>query len=330
MPPTSGARDAIPPLLLRAANRQLAKLKPISIRCQYRVNSIPWMEVVLSADDQDPGNHDDEVDLCQPGNAFRVATESGSLLLDGLVTRLSRHTTASRSELTVIVRHPLQRLASSHRSQVFQQLSDAAIVSAILNGHGVRTSGSSGLSIGHPQMVQFESSDWHFVLARLRANGVWLIPLADSLRIGPPQLGARADHVLRGAERDAGDGTEIDDASWRFDIAELASGIELSGWDARQQKSASVKAEATPLGRDALDPKRLQTLDAAVWSSARSTSLEPGEMAALAKARLQDQHLACVTARFVVAGSLAYAPVTSTDTRIDTLSTGERTRARGG
>jgi len=297
-------------LTLRAANRSLAKLKPISVQCQYRVNSIPWMEIVLSAEDGDPGSFKDEVSACLPGNTFRLATEEGALFFDGIVARLSRRTGASRSELTLHVRHPLQKLASMQRSQVFEQLTDSAIVSSICSAQGIRVAGTEGLTIRHPQMVQFQCSDWHFMRARVKANAAWIVVQPDTLRIALPKLAPTADHTLRWAQRDTQGGAspqaDVDDAFWRFDVTELASGITMSGWDLRQQKSVSVKAETMTLGRGALDARRLKTLGSGAWSSARSTALQPGELAALARATLQDQHLNGAIARFVVVGSLSY------------------------
>lgn len=306
--PVSSGTDVLRRLGLFAGNRRLEKLEPVSVQCQYRVNSIPSMEIVLSTRDGDPGSVDDEVALCQPGNRLRVTAEDDRyVMLDGAVTRLSRRTRMSRSDLTLHVRHPLQRLASSHRSQIFEGLTDAAIITSICKDHGI-TVEVAGLSIKHPQMVQFECSDWQFMLARLKASAVWLLPQPGVTRIGAPRLGP-ADHTLsmKPDGRNSADAQgNIEEAAWQFDVADLAPGVRMSGWDPQLQKRVDVDAEAVALGRGALDARQLKTLDNQRWSSARSTALQPTELGVIARSRLQSQHLNSVIARFVVSGSLDY------------------------
>lgn len=315
-----GAADPVPgtpPLLtLRAGGRELETLRPVSVRCRYRVNAIPLMELVLATDDGDPGHADDEIGLCQPGSTLRLGIGGGATLYEGLVTRLAWRASSTRSELHLQVRHPLQRLASSQRSQVFEQQTDADIVRTLCSAQQVSLAKIDGLGIRHPQMVQLRSSDWKFVLSRLVANGVWLAVQAAGVSIVEPKLAAKADHKLTWSEagskgsgaNTSGGAIEVDEVSWSFDVLDLPGEVEVSGWDVKQQKTVSAKAAAVTLGSDALDPARLEALGATPWSWSCGTPFEAGELEALARSRLLQLQLGALTGRFVVSGSNDYWP----------------------
>ncbi len=306
-------------LLFGADKQPLTYLQAVWLDTKLAVNQIPSGKVVLSA----PGgttadlkalSHDAE--RCEPGTAVIIKIKSVSpevVLFSGVVQQQSYSVRMGRSELTLKLRHPLQKLVASHRNQLFEKMSDKQVLQQLLQDHQIpQGSRMQGLSVVHPQMVQFDCSDWQFIRARLNANGVWLLPDANGgVSVVEPKVSSgTAQYTLYQSQSMAqADGKEplIEEACWQFSGMEQPGKLAVASWDIKQQAmSQSTQGKPYSLGIDGLDPGRFSMPGQKQWLLASSLSLMPDESKALADSRYLALQTKGVQARFTLMGATAY------------------------
>jgi Rhs element Vgr protein len=306
-------------LLFGSAQQPLSYLQAVWLDTKLTVNQVPSATVVLSA----PGGISadlkalsDDAERCEPGTKVVINIKSSTsrdVLFSGIVQQQSYSTQVGRSELTLKLRHPLQKLVATHRSQLFEQMSDKQVLQQLLQDHEISEGKSlSGLAVEHPQMVQFDCSDWQFIKARLNANGVWLLPEVDggvSVKL-PAVSNAKAQHTLNQSQTTAQTGvTEplIIEAYWQFNGMEQPGKLAVTSWDIKQQAmSQNTRATSSALGVDGLDPGRFVMSDQQQWLLTSSLSLLQNESKALADSRYLALQAKGIQACFTLAGDAAY------------------------
>lgn len=306
-------------LLFGPAQQPLSYLQAIWLETKSTVNQVPSGKIVLSA----PGGTSadlkalsDEAKQCQPGTQVVIkvkSSQSQDVLFSGIVQQQSYSVQMGRSELTLKLRHPLQKLVATHRSQLFEQMSDKQVLQQLLQDHDIAQGKSlSGLEVEHPQMVQFDCSDWQFIKARLNANGVWLLPEVDGgVSIKSPKLSSgEAEHTLHQSQATVQPGeTEpmIVDACWQFNGLEQPGKLAVSAWDLKQQDmSPNTQATSCNLGSDGLDPGRFAMPDQQQWLLTSTLSLIQDEAKAWADSRYLALQAKGLQASFTLAGNAAY------------------------
>ncbi|WP_350307145.1 type VI secretion system tip protein VgrG [Photorhabdus viridis] len=295
-------------LVLWVGGKKLTALAPLLIEIQAEVNRIPSAKLVLNTEGntlaQLDAETEKEVSLCMPGSTLRVDAKSGQTLFSGIVMNQSLRLQKGRSELTLMVVHPLKRLTASLRSQVFMDEKEGDVLRELCSAQNIKVNKLAGMHVTHPQMVQFTCSDWQFITARLRANGVWLIPELDGISVIKPALSGHADHILDNKSKQ---GVGIEEAEWRFTCQEQPKQLAVSAWDIQEQAMSRIKTPTLiSLGNEALDPKKLATLNNSTWLLASSQSLAEEERSALADGRWLAQQAAGIQGRFTVEGNAAY------------------------
>lgn len=277
------------------------------------INRIPAAELVLS----DAGDGTDELESmasvaeqCRPGTELSIGIAKGALLFSGVVVQQALKISKGRAELTLKLRHPLQRLTATYGSELFEKLSDADIIRKVLSRQGVKLDRLEEMTFKHEQLIKFCCSDWQFVKTRLWAHGVWLLPNVAGAAIVKPALKPKAEHTLyRVSPSTEKTPIGIHEMQLQFSNAMQPKALEISSWDLKTQKqSAAAKAELKPsaLGRDGLDPAALAALGEQPWVWARNLAMDQEERLALAQSRLLAQRSAGVQGSFTVAGSAQY------------------------
>ncbi|OQS37538.1 phage baseplate assembly protein V [Chromobacterium haemolyticum] len=312
-----GKGQSAPPdikLLFGTAKQPLKTLALLSLKTRLAANQIPNAKLVLKQPGAAMGNIDQftaDAKLSQPGTPVVIQFADGRVLFSGVVAEQHCRQTQAGSEMTLRLCHPLQGAQSSHASQVFVQQTDKMVLKQLLQRYLESQSKISGLpEFTHPQLVQYECSDWQFIKARLFANGVWLWPDAEGgVAIMPPQLSAAKHTLVRDVSAQAGVSGHtplVEAADWTFNSRELIKKIDFTTWNAGRQQAQTRQSSSTLLGSGAWDAKALANLGPQAQSFHTSCNLQDGEQCAWATGRLLALQAASVRGRFTVAGGIAY------------------------
>ncbi len=313
-------KQSTPPLTevtFGSANQGLKYLEVISVKISHSVNRIAKATVVFAAPNSalaDLKDQEQDIAACRPGAKvqIKVSGTSGTgkvseVLFVGVVSKQTCLLSREGAVVTLTLKHPLQSLTASHRSQLFEKKSDQEVVQAIFKEHSINLSVGAGMKVKHPQLIQFSCSDWQFINARVHANGVWLVPTPKGAEIIEPKLAGKADYTIK-AKDSKTNGELLSVGEWIFDNEQQAKKIEIAAWEVEKQAmSRAIDAQAIALGSGSFDAKQLGALNKQSWELHYSMPLPSEEQTALAKSRLLAQHMQGIQARFTVAGSTAYA-----------------------
>ncbi|MDE1474205.1 phage baseplate assembly protein V [Xenorhabdus bovienii] len=304
-------------LKIIADGKALSLLAAVDVDTGYRVNSIPSATLKLSVPDR-PLSSFSQTDVqaelahCQVGKILRLELTDGgrkSVLFNGLITRKTVKIKNKQLLLTLVVKHRLQLMVDTQHSQLFKSSSEKAILNTLLNQAGIkaRFERIAALDQKHEQMVQFRCSDWHFLLCRLAATGVWLLPTIEGVQlVQPDALKSNSVHTLKSRGDEKKD-IVVKDAYWQFDNHLNPASLEVSGWDiSKQQVLSGGRHGSVAVGKAALSPDRLASLNKESWDIRYSSPLTTQESGYLAQGLLLNQRISGVTGEFLLKGDGRY------------------------
>ena len=177
-------------------------------------------------------------DLFTPGQSIEILAGAGrdstSVFVGTVVRQGARVREAAASQLVVDCRHAAMKLAVTERSTDYFDKTDSDIIEAVLSAAGVGADVEAS-SLSHKQVLQYQSTDWDFILARARANGQLVWCESDKVVVRKPALtGATLCTLQYGATLLEFEG-EIDA---RLQHAEVKG----TSWDAASQEAVEVQA----------------------------------------------------------------------------------------
>ena len=192
-------------------------------------------------------------DLFKPGARVEISAVGGDqsdLLFSGVVVRQSlRVREGSAPQLVVECRHLAMKLTVERRSAVFADQTDSEVIEALLSASGA-TVEVSATSVKHPQLVQSQCTDWDFLVARARANGLLVLPRADRVRVAAPDDSGTAVATLQY-------GATVLEFDAQIDAREQPAAVQVSHWDpAAQALDTADAAEPAFAGPGNLERRR--------------------------------------------------------------------------
>ncbi|WP_237386360.1 phage baseplate assembly protein V [Xenorhabdus sp. Sc-CR9] len=304
-------------LKIIADGKVLSLLAAVDVDTYYRVNSIPSATLKLSLPDR-PFSSFSQTDVqaelahCQVGKTLRLEVTDGSrksVLFNGLVTRNTLKIKNKQLMLTLLVKHRLQLMVDTQHSQLFKDSNEKSVLNTLLNQAGINAHFEriAALDQKHEQMVQFRCSDWRFLLCRLSATGVWLLPTTEGVRLAQPEsLKSNSTYTLKSRGDEKKD-IVVKDASWQFDNHLNPTSLEVSGWNiSKQQELSGGRYGSVAVGKAALSPDRLVSLNKTSWDIRYSSPLTTQESGYLAQGLLLNQRVSGVTGEFLLKGDGRY------------------------
>ncbi|MCT8343440.1 phage baseplate assembly protein V [Photorhabdus kleinii] len=304
-------------LKIIADGKVLSLLAAVDVDTYYRVNSIPSATLKFSLPDR-PLSSFSQTDVqaelahCQVGKTLRLEVTDGgrkSVLFNGLITRNTLKIKNKQLLLTLLVKHRLQLMVDTQHSQLFKDSNEKSVLNTLLNQAGIKAHFEqiAALDQKHEQMVQFRCSDWRFLLCRLSATGVWLLPTTEGARLVQPEsLKSNSTYTLKNRGDEKKD-IVVKDASWQFDNHLNPASLEVSGWDiSKQQELSGGRYGSVAVGKEALSPDRLASLNKTSWDIRYSSPLTTQESGYLAQGLLLNQRVSGVTGEFLLKGDGRY------------------------
>ena len=178
-------------------------------------------------------------DLFIPGKAIEILAGTGNepvSLFQGIVIRQQiKIRDHIAPQLIVECRHKAVKLTVGRKNAYFFDQSDSDIISALLDKAGVDADVDS-TSVNHKQQVQYNSTDWDFLLARAEANGKLVFTNGDRVKVKAPIFTITPVCTLQF-------GATILELDAQIDARLQYSVVKSLTWDAAQQ--SVLEKEAT-------------------------------------------------------------------------------------
>ena len=181
-----------------------------SIVVSREVGHIPC--ATLHITDGDSTEKDFEIasaNIFAPGKSIEVLagltdTADKKPIFKGIVTKQSlRARNNGLTKLIVELKHPLYTMTLGRKSKVFKQKDDADVISELLlkpTTDAKITADVTGSGSKHERLVQFNTTDWDFMMTRVDATASLCFVEDDEIIIKAPEIATTADLELGFAE----------------------------------------------------------------------------------------------------------------------------------
>lgn len=234
----------------------------LSVTINKEVNRIP--SAVMVFNDGEPSKQTFEIsnkEDFQPGKAIEIKTGYRSdevSIFKGIVIRNSIRSRKKNSQLIVECRNKAVKMTVNPKNHYFKDSKDSEIIEELIDKYGIQND-VEATNFTQKEVVQYNSTDWDFMLCRTDMSGFICFAEDDQIKIGKPDLSQSEVLTIQfGAtvhELDA----EIDSrlqfkgvkaASWNPSSQELISGIEAADPSIPEAGNLSPDVLSQVIGED--------------------------------------------------------------------------------
>ena len=218
----------------------------LSIEVTHAVNRVPAARIVLQDDsDTDAAQRFALSDgtAFQPGAEVEVKAGYGSAkdtVFKGIVVRHGiRIGAVGQGRLVLECRDKAVKLTIGRKCVNYLDSKDSDVIAKLAQGHGLEKD-VADTTVQHKELVQYDVSDWDFMLARAEANGMVVLAQAGKLTVAAPAVdGAAALGVTYGEDLLEFDGD--------IDARSQFAAVNGAAWDPATQVVVEHKADPAPL-----------------------------------------------------------------------------------
>jgi Rhs element Vgr protein len=240
--PHTAAPDVVT-LMITADGTELPGTVPIlGVEVVTQANRIPYARLRIGDGDSARGDFaESSGDLFVPGVSLSIKagyhgkTEpvfSGVILGQRVVVR------RNATWLEVDCRDPAFRMTLVRRNRYFEKQSDSDVAGTLLDvykGDGVSAGDITATTVVHPQLLQYQASDWDFLISRLEAAGQICFVAGGKVSSSTPSLSGKA-------VADLGFGATVLELDAEIDARTQTGAVRALAWDPAGQALLDVSA----------------------------------------------------------------------------------------
>lgn len=192
-------------------------------------------------------------DLFVPGKKIEIQLgyrSQNDPVFKGMIVRHSIKVRNSGSQLIVECRDEAVKMTSGVKSKYFIDMKDSEIMEQLIGYYGLQKDIEATLP-SLKEVVQYDSTDWDFMLCRAEANGQLVMVEDGKIKIAKPAVGADPIVTLTY-------GSTLKEFDAEMDARIQSKGIKASSWNAGDQAVVEVSAaEPTTTNNGNLSPAEL-------------------------------------------------------------------------
>jgi Rhs element Vgr protein len=163
------------------------------------VNRVSFAKIVFKDGDLATGEFPlSSGDLFIPGNEIEITAgdvENQTPVFSGIIIKQSLSIRNNRaSHLVVECKHKAVKATITRRSNCWHDMTDDAIIQEVLQASGLSASDLDieTADVSHPEMVQYNCTDWDFAVSRAEVAGKIILTNDDKITIKAPDFSATA------------------------------------------------------------------------------------------------------------------------------------------
>ena len=233
-------------------------------------------------------------DLFVPGKKIEIQLgyrSQNTSVFKGMIVRHSIKVRPAGSQLIVECRDEAVKMTSGTKSKYFADLKDSDIMEQLISPYGLQKDIETTLP-ALKEVVQYDSSDWDFMLLRAEANGQVVMVEDGKIKVAKPDL--TAESVVKVAF-----GSTLLELDAEIDARLQNKGIKASSWNGTDQEVVEAEAaEPVTTNNGNLTPSALADVIGGDPLQIRHTGkLSEPELQAWANGRLMKVRLAKIRGR---------------------------------
>jgi Rhs element Vgr protein len=213
----------------------------LSVHVTKEVNRIPTARITLI-----DGNASEETFKVSetadfiPGNEIEIKVGRDGInktIFKGIILRHSiKVRQGGDSMLTVEAKDEAIKLTVGRKNKYFEDVKDSDAISTVLAG---KAGSVDTTTVTHKEIVQFNATDWDFIMMRAEMNGLLVMPNDGKVDVKKPDTSAES--VLNLTY-----GSDLLEFETEMDAQYQWSSVEAKGWDFSNQ--ATVQSESSSSG----------------------------------------------------------------------------------
>ncbi len=303
---------ALPDITIRCDGQPLpAELEVLDLEIQLELNRIPQASLTLL--DGSVAERCFEISdgaLFKPGSRISIALgyEGGGpapeKIFEGIVTRHAVSAGGEGLRLKVNLRDRAITMTRARHSRVHANKNDAEVMRQLISQANLKVGRLARTPITHPELVQFNVSDWDFIVCRSDVLGLAIRVQNGAISALPLALGTPKRILDFGLD----DTRELE---LELDGVQQWASLKVQSWDrAKLAPTAPVRAKPANLQignqSDTLLAKAVEASDASLLHGAPTA---PDELQSWADARLLRSRLSLLRGTAVVDGGADLQPL---------------------
>lgn len=236
--PTPATPDVCTAKILVAGTELPGSVHMESIVVTRELNRIPTATIHMQ--DGEAARSTFEVsnaDYFVPGKPIEIKLGYRSqedTVFNGIVIRCSVKIRKKGSFLLVDCRDEAVKMTSGRKNRYYENKKDSAILEEIIGRYSL-TSDVTATRFDLKEVVQYEATDWDFMLCRAEANGLLVMVENGNVKIAPPDVG-QSPIVT------ATFGATLLELDAEIDARHQSHGVEAYSWNATDQAVAEAEA----------------------------------------------------------------------------------------
>ncbi|WP_293311679.1 type VI secretion system tip protein VgrG [Pedobacter sp. UBA5917] len=208
------------------------------------VNAIPKARVVVmdgsaAAQNFELSNGNDFI----PGAEIEIAAGydgENETIFSGLIISQTIKANESGSQMEIECRDKAVKLTAGRKNKIWEDTTDADAITDLVGQNGI-SADIDGLDLQHKQLVQFNCSNWDFIITRAELNSALVITEAGKLNIAMPDAGQESTATYTY-------GSEIYDFEAQMDARTQYPQVVTKNWNYTNQevKEGTSTAKSLP------------------------------------------------------------------------------------
>jgi len=236
---TAQSQDLVTTTIMVDGSEIPGTIKVNQIIIDKEVNRIPTAKIVLI--DGDPSAEDFPVsneDLFVPGKEIQVQVgyhSDETTLFEGIIVKHNIKLRANGNAALILeCKDKTFKLTLGRKSKYYYEMKDSEVMEEIMANYDLETEVSDTQN-AHQELVQFQVSDWDFLMVRTEINGMLCFVDDGTVKIAQPDTSAEpvTDLVY---------GATIVDLDAEMDARWQQNGVNATSWDAANQEALDMES----------------------------------------------------------------------------------------
>lgn len=309
MPTSPGATSHdLPTYTILVAGQALAQtVQVLALRVQKEVNRIPTAALTLL--DGDVATADFPLSNAEqfiPGKSIEIRAGyhgKEKTIFKGMIVRHGIEVLASgTTRLQVLCKDSFVKTTLTPRRKYFTDKKDSEVLEEIVQGYSGLNIDAPPTSVTHPELIQYDTTDWDFIGCRAEANGRLCLVDDGQLTLAKPDF--QQEPIIKLQY-----GSSILDFEAEIDARHQAVSLKTNTWNYTDQTVADAEAAEPTLeeqGNLSADDVAQALSSDALWQHGGKLAQE--ELQAWADAALLKQRMAKIQGRVSFLGNAEVKP----------------------
>lgn len=262
----------------------------VDIKVIKQVNRISFAKVkIIDGSVSKEGFELSSSDEVIPGKEIDIQAGFGlktSSIFKGVITAQNIQSRSNAGSVLILeCKDKAAKMTIGQNNGVFTDKKDSEVMSTLASNHGLSID-AKATTTSYPQLIQYNSTDWDFLLSRAEVNGMIVTTNANKISVQPPKTSGAVETLTFGEN--------IFELNTRMNAESQLADVKSMAWDFKNQKlvDASASPPSVPSQGNLTGKKLADVLSPKEFNLYSTANLDEGELKSWADGQLLKSRLA--------------------------------------